>query len=267
MIFNKIIYTFKGSTMRLKKTLLLISTFSLFTVLSGKSFASMDPKEVSQEADEKKEIEIKKGNLAIDQSFTQGGMNYTLYKDIKAYVGKEIKKNEIKSIKKSLPTGKSDDVNKDNSLGNGKKILLDKGLFKIYDDSSSSVKTLDTKKSNINSLTMNKSASVDNLKNSEDKKYDYKVAYNNQTKKFGVITGNAIVKLDPAKDINLPDSSFKVIKSYKHLGLYVVKVPQNIQYKDAVVKLKDANPENEKVSDEQRSLVNVEILENFKSAM
>jgi ribosomal protein L9 len=264
MIFYKINYTFKGSTMRLKKTLLLISTFSLFTIISGKSFASMDPQTVTQDADEKKEIESQKNNLAVDQNFTQGGVQYTLYKDLKAYVGKETKKNSSKS-ERSSTFGKSAELSLNESLGNGKKVLLDKGLFKIYEDNNDSHKQDEIQKHK--SSNFNRSVVVESANNNEIKKYDYKVAYNNQSKKFGVITGNAIVKVDPAKDVKLPDSSFQIVKSYKNLGLYVVKLPQNIQFKDAINKLKNANPDNKIVSDEKKSLVNVEVLENFKSAM
>lgn len=249
--------------MRLKKTLLLISTFSVLTILSGKSFASMDPQLENQDVDEKKEIESQKNNLAVDQSFSQGGMKYTLYKDIKAYVGKDTKKESNKPLV-NRSVSESSKVSQDTSLKNGKKVLLDKGLFKIYEDSGNSFVPPQTAKSGLSAI--NRSATVENIKN-ESEKYGYKVAYNNQTKKFGVITGNAILKVDPAKEVKLPNNSFHIVKSYKHLGLYVVKLPGNIQFQDAINELKNSNPDSLGVSEEQKSRVNVEVLENFKSAM
>lgn len=247
--------------MKIKNPLLLMTTFSLLAIVSSNSFASINLKETTKDIDETKVIETE--HLSVDENFAQGGINYTLFKNLKAYVGKSMEEAKSKAIFKSENLK---EFSQDPSLDNSKKVLLNKGGFKIY------VNTVTQKSNSVNSNTSlthtvkNKAAIVENETN-EVKKQDYKVAYNNQTKRFGIITGNAIIKLDPAKEIQLPNSSFQIVKSYKHLGLYIVKIPENIQFKDAIAKLKDLNPDNETATEDQRSRVNVEVLENFKSAM
>ncbi len=259
-ISYEIFFTFKGSTMSLKKVLFLITTLS---VLSGKSFASFEPQLLKPDGDEKKEIESQKNNLVVDQIFTQGGINYTIYKDLKAYVGKETKQKMNKSSTNGLVTENSN-VSQEISLENGKKVLLDKGLFKIYDDSNNFYEN--SQLSKLELLSFKELSRSEILKN-EEVKYGYKIAYNEQSKKFGVITGNAILKIDPAKEVKLPNRSFRIVKSYKQLGLYVVILPKNIQFKDAIDNLKNLNPDSKGVIEEQNSSVNVEVLENFKSTM
>jgi hypothetical protein len=233
--------------MSLKKTLLLISTFSSLTFFSTKSFASNDPQLINQDIDEKKEIEKQKNNLTVDQIFTQGGNDYTLYKDLKAYVG------EPKQINNEPLNNRS----KSKSLKNGKNILLDKGIFKIYEDNDYSFKPSQTEKSYVlgnNQYSIN-----------ESKNYGYNVAYNNQTKKFGLITDNIIIKVDPTNNINLPpnddDFSYKVVREYKGMGISVIRLSRNTNYQNAINKLKNLNPDREI----QKSIVIVEVLENFKS--
>lgn len=249
--------------MKLKKTLLLISAFSMLSLLSGRSFALKETfvakemqDEKNQDGDEIKAIKSKKANLAVDENFAQGGVNYTLYKNLKAFVGKESNKNFKKSFQGNETLEGTRGVNQNSSNSIGGRVLLDKGFFKIYEDNSAQNKLYGTKKSELSDV------------NNQEEKYIYKVAYNNHTKKFGVLTGNAIIKIDPQKEINLPDSSFGIEKSYRNLGLYVVKIPENLQLKDAIAKLKKANPAEKIIAnEEQKSIVNVEVLENFKSSM
>ena len=57
------------------------------------------------------------------------------------------------------------------------------------------------------------------------------------------------------------------MKSYKELGLYVIKVPENVRFQDAVTQLKKLNPYSQAVGEDKVTSVNVEVLENFKTPM
>ena len=251
--------------MKLKNEFLYIRTLSLLSMISLNSYAAVNSFSLNNDVDEKAQIDEKKfienmsKNLNVEENFVQGGMNYTLYKGLRAFIGKETTKefaNNRTSLKNSF---------QDLNVKAPKTILLDKGVFKIFFDSNAlrSSKNLPDKHSSIEANSFNDSTSQEN----EVNKSSYKVAFNNQTKKFGVITGNAIIEIEPDKSIKIPNEGFKLMKSYKQLGLYVVKVPENMKYKDALDKLKLLNPNSQSASEEKSAHVNIEVLENFKTAM
>ncbi|WP_397599668.1 hypothetical protein [Silvanigrella sp.] len=252
--------------MKLRNTFLYISAFSLFNIFALNSYAVVDTFSLNNEADlksgndENKLIENINKNLSVDEVFTQGGMNYTLYKGLKAFVGKDTSKD----FSNEVSSGNSP---QDLSIRAPKTILLDKGAFKIFFDSKSVRNS-----KNRNSSDRMTSTSVNDFSDSESQesvasKSAFKVAFNNQTKKFAVVTGNAIVKVNPDKKVKIPNTSYQVLKSYKELGLYVIKVPENIKFQDAVSQLKKLNPYSQAVSDDKVTSVNVEVLENFKTPM
>lgn len=237
--------------MKFIKKLLLLNTFSLFTFAA---YATVNPFVTEKNIDEINTIKNNKNNLEVEQSFSQGGNEYTVFKDLKAYIGhnrkipKKFGENSSFSFK--------DDASQINVLGNGRKILLDKGVFQIYEDQK-----------------VQKNFQMSTNKNINNNSLENKVAYNNKTKKFGVITGKAIVKINPSKEISLPDASFQIEKSYKQMGLYIIKLPEDISLKDAITKFENANPNaktitnNEESSEDSGFIVKIEVLENFKTAM
>lgn len=247
--------------MKLKNPLLYLSVFTLFNVFSLNSYAVVDPfsmnseVEKNEESTEKKLIKNIDKNLSVEDSFVQGGMNYTLYSGLKAFVGKSLSNDFISEESSSR------NLAQDLSVSAPKTILLDKGPFKIFFDS----KAVRTTKNDRFLPNASNDLTANNIE-SENTKSVFKVAFNNQTKKFAVVTRNAIVSVDSGKTIKVP-KDFKIIRSYPELGLYLVKVPENIKYKEAIAKLKSSNPKSLSVGEDRTAKVNVEVLENFKTAM
>ena len=249
--------------MKIKNKLLLISTFSALSSFYAYALVKLDPKEISQEVDERKLLG-KKVDLEVLDTFEQGDSQYTVFKNVKAYVGK----------KWSFPTNESDKKNgrtglreKNISQNNLKNFILDKGAFQIYLDSDNSGEILEKKQTQRSIISQNET--TQNYKNKEDKKYNYKVAYNNKTQKLAVITGNAVIKINPEKNINLPSKLFEIVRSYPKLGLYIIRIPGNMKFTEASNKLSNSNKvaEGFKVTEENASIVNIEVIENIKTPL
>ncbi|WP_158998626.1 hypothetical protein [Pigmentibacter ruber] len=221
---------------------------------SFSSEISITDAEKSKEIDEKKFIESVKKNLTVEENFVQGGMNYTIFKGLKASTGKE----DLRDFSNDDNAGKNSlDIN----VSAPKTVLLDKGEFRIYFEGNDSKKS--KQKVSADRKISSKNDSIDSKSND-----NFKVAFNNKTKKFAVITGNIIIKIDPeVSKIKVPNGNYKIIKSYKNMGLYVIKYPENIQIKEATDKLKALNPASITVDGEKKSSINVEVLENFKKPM
>ncbi|WGL61246.1 hypothetical protein QEJ31_06530 [Pigmentibacter sp. JX0631] len=245
------------SFLLLSGLVLLYSSNSFAIDNSQNSFSSdlsLSDNEKSKEIEEKKFIESVKKNLAVEENFVQGGMNYTIFKGLKASTGKE----DLRDFSNDESAGKNSfDLN----VSAPKTVLLDKGEFKIYFEGSDNKKL--KQKVSVDRKISPKNDSGDVRINE-----NYKVAFNNKTKKFAVITGNIILKVDPeVSKIKVPNSNYKVLKSYKNMGLYVIKYPENVQIKEATDKLKSLNPASVTVDGEKKSSINVEVLENFKKPM
>lgn len=252
--------------MKIKNVLIYFSSMLLVSIAAGKSFASVGSKfsvnglaesEIMKETEEQKIIGNIQKNLTVEEAFEQGGMNYTIYKGLRALTGKESAAVDLQEDKKGNASMAVEVVNK-------KEILLDKGVFKVYFDSKEAKNT--KSKVSSNGRQSSKVESMDE-KALVPTKSSYKVAFNNKTKKFAVITGNMIVKIDPKSGLKLPDASFRVVKSYEKLGLYVVKIPENMQFKDAKNKLIGKGLKASNLDVGKNYSANVEVLENFKTPM
>jgi len=183
----------------------------------------------------KKKLKENSTKLLVDQKFSQNESEYTVYDNLK------VKFKNNKYDKKSIAD---------------KKVIIEKGAMEIY---------LDKK---------NKSTFSANFSSEITQKQQYKVAFNNSTKKFGILTGNAILKIDPQSTVQLPDNSFSIVKSYENMGLYIIKIPNDLKISESLEKIKQANPSLENLANDQSnsysmsdSALKIEVIENFKSAM
>ncbi|WP_338636110.1 hypothetical protein [Spirobacillus cienkowskii] len=210
--------------------------------------------EESKKLDEKKIVEDQVRELIVEDTFTQGGVNYTLYQGIVARVEKTENSNQsgFSNRNKKLKF-----YNSENIYSYTNKILLDKGIFKIYH-----------KQTDLNRITEPNSDNNDflanpptrNIKNSE-----YKTAFNNSSRKFGVLTGNIVIKISPDKTLPPLDSSYKLVREYQNMGLYLINIPKNVKLGKALEDLRDKIQKHDQISADFSSSVNVEVLENFKS--
>ncbi|WGL58920.1 hypothetical protein QEJ31_10335 [Pigmentibacter sp. JX0631] len=84
-------------------------------------------------------------------------------------------------------------------------------------------------------------------KESEDsgsvKKNDnFDVVYNKTSGNFAIITNNIIVKIQPSKKLILPNSTnYKIKKSFKKIGVYIIQIPSNIDISKVKNELEKAN--------------------------
>lgn len=256
--------------MKNKNVLIYLSSLVLSSLGAQKTFASDDSQslfsnennfsdvEKNKINEEKKLIDNIKKSLAVEESFVQGGVNYVIYKGLKASSGRD----SINDFSNDQESGaKTLDLN----VNAPKTVLLDKGVFKIFYESKDSKKV---KGNYLNDRVVTSKNENNQTKLTDNSNDNFKVAFNNKTKKFAVITGNLIIKIDPeASKVKLPNASYKIVKAYKKLGLYVVKYPETMQIKEAIDKLKIINPAGITVDGDRKNIVNVEVLENFKKPM
>lgn len=81
------------------------------------------------------------------------------------------------------------------------------------------------------------------------------VVLNENTKNFGILSGNIIVKMK--NDSSFQDNSLEIVKSYPMMNYYLVRIPKNLKIQDTIDKIKN----NKNVRE-----VMVEVLENFKES-
>ncbi|APJ04909.1 hypothetical protein [Silvanigrella aquatica] len=245
------ILNFEGNAMKLKNTLMLISTYSVMAFSAQSAYAIVSLNDTNISEDEKK-VKENKAILSVDQSFSQNETEYTVYDNL------SINFKNKKVDKKSLSNNKSEqNLNYIDINTNDKKVFIDKGSYEIYLDK------------NISKRSINNSSSKNS--SSLKAKKEYKVAFNNKTKKFGILTGNAVLKINPESTVQIPDNTFSIVRAYKNMGLYIIKVPSDLKINESLAKLKEANPMVENLTsdanDPNASSLKVEVIENFKSAM
>jgi len=246
--------------------------------------------------DEKKIVEDQVRELVVEDTFTQGGVNYTLYKDIVARYGKD-NLNQEDALNKN---NKQKFYNSESTGFYTNKILLEKGMFRIYH-----------KQIDINRVTENHPPVNPHVNHPPVNPHvnhppvnphvnhppvnphvnhppvnphvnhppvnphvrpqariirttEYKTAYNNSSRKFGVLTGNIVIRINPYERLPALEPSYKIVKEYQHMGLYLVNIPKNIKIGKALQDLRKKIQKVDGIGSDFSASVNVEVLENFK---
>lgn len=113
----------------------------------------------------------------------------------------------------------------------------------------------------IDNFVIHKKDSISKEENKDIKTSSYEVVYNKNSSNFGIITYTVIVKIQPSKNLILPNSTdYKVTNSIKNIGVYFIQFPPNISISKVKSELEKANNIQENTEDK----VIIEIIELAK---
>ncbi|MGY3803616.1 hypothetical protein ACWNT8_06125 [Pigmentibacter ruber] len=113
----------------------------------------------------------------------------------------------------------------------------------------------------IDNFVIHKKDAISDEENKDKTKINYEVVYNKNTSNFGIITHTVIVKIQPSKNLILPNSTdYKVTKSVKNIGVYFIQFSPNISISKVKSEIEKAN----NIKENTENKVIIEIIELAK---